>query len=278
MALPLHSSNMEPILSERIAAVLGGCRRQLKEISLAPPDIMEYRKDLIAAFGSEKEKSMLAQQLELERDYNILTQKQADLKGLSNKMKYAYVQGEIQRVSKKLKENTKNLGRLLKENPIVKANLAKIQCDATELIELLSTTIAELQQHGKYSLLEKKVSETLIRSSQRRAIISAETSEMVSEIKTLKDDITSERQSHSSAMSIMQSEISNLTEKLLAIRNGTCESTIMHRAGSSARKDSALLLFRQEESERRDEIGKYILRCCRGHFFLSCHPLLVPTH
>ena len=93
---------------------------------------------------------------------------------MSNKTKYIAVQSEIQDVSHKLRESTKSLCRNLKDNPNIAGNLVKIHRERTELIDILTSTIAELQEQGGYDTLTSRVNEDKLSQEQQKEIMRKE--------------------------------------------------------------------------------------------------------
>jgi len=75
---------------------------------------------------SEEISRVMTEQRQLEDQYAILIQRRSELKGLSNKKELEETKVEIEEVAKKLKESTRTLCRVLKDNPDVEGNQKKI--------------------------------------------------------------------------------------------------------------------------------------------------------
>jgi hypothetical protein len=75
---------------------------------------------------SEEVSRVMTEQRELEMKYARLIANRSMLKGLSNKDALHNTKKEILMVAKNLKESTKTLCRVLKENPDVDGNRRKI--------------------------------------------------------------------------------------------------------------------------------------------------------
>mmetsp|Transcript_20617 Transcript_20617/g.38459 ORF Transcript_20617/g.38459 Transcript_20617/m.38459 type:complete len:338 (-) Transcript_20617:20-1033(-) len=115
---------------------------------------------------------IINEQRRLENHYSHLVDVRGKLIGISNKQKYAEVKQEIKEVAHALKENTKNLTRVLKDNPNIQDNLRKIKQDRASLADMLRHCDSELQDNI-YISFEERVSEELERQdllSKKKAI------------------------------------------------------------------------------------------------------------
>lgn len=92
---------------------------------------------------SEEISRVMTEQRELEQEYARLIQLRGELKGLSNKGELRETKQQIQEVSRKLKESTRTLCRVLKDNPDVEGNQKKIQTDREQLTKCLVETLGE---------------------------------------------------------------------------------------------------------------------------------------
>jgi hypothetical protein len=70
---------------------------------------------------------LLSEQAKLEQLYKTLVSSRGTLKGLSNKQKLLKVQRHIEDVAQSLKENTKKLCRLFKENKNINLDIDKVE-------------------------------------------------------------------------------------------------------------------------------------------------------
>lgn len=82
---------------------------------------------------SEEISRVMTEQRNLEKKYARLGQQRAQLKGLSNKDKLKETLEEIKETAKELKESTRALCRVLKDNPDIAGNQAKIRDDRVDL-------------------------------------------------------------------------------------------------------------------------------------------------
>ena len=95
---------------------------------------------------SEEISRVMGEQRALERQYASLIQRRGELKGLSKKNELEQTKQEIITVSKQLKDSTRALCRVLKDNPDVSGNLVKIKNDKGELTRVLTDLLEELKE------------------------------------------------------------------------------------------------------------------------------------
>ncbi len=86
---------------------------------------------------SEEISRVMTEQRELELEYARLIEARSQLKGLSHKEELQHTKNQINEVAKRLKESTKTLQRVLKDNPDVDGNQRKIKDDREQLIKVL---------------------------------------------------------------------------------------------------------------------------------------------
>lgn len=170
------------------------------------------------------------------------------MKGLSNKTKYIAVQAEIQDVSHALRESTKSLCRNLKDNPNIAGNLVKIHRERTELIDILTSMIAELQDSGGYDTLTSRVNEDKLSQEQQKEIMRKER-ETAAAVAQLDADLEAERSDHASIVTEQREEMAMLKEKLLSVRTEASVDVRFQRAEANAKTGNILRSFRQVENE-----------------------------
>lgn len=94
---------------------------------------------------------LMREQTKLEGDYARLIKERSMLKGIKNREEHQKVDEEISAVSRSLKENTKKLCRLFKENTNLDNDSLKVRGERVELMG----TLAELLEHIKKNGIEK---------------------------------------------------------------------------------------------------------------------------
>lgn len=136
---------------------------------------------------------LLREQSKLEQDYASLIKRRSQLKGISNREEHKKVEEKISNVSRSLKENTKKLCRLFKENADLDSDSKKVRSDREELLTLLgqlldnidkntmdafteslNTELGEQNRLGDYMKTEKELA---LKIKDLKAKISEETKE-----------------------------------------------------------------------------------------------------
>jgi CRISPR/Cas system CMR subunit Cmr6 (Cas7 group RAMP superfamily) len=79
---------------------------------------LEHRDELSKFIGEEIARTM-SEQKAMEKEYEMLIEMRAELKGMANKNKYKDIQERVNEISRALKESTSKLVASLKENPNV---------------------------------------------------------------------------------------------------------------------------------------------------------------
>lgn len=77
---------------------------------------------------------MLKEQIRLENAYADLIKKRSQLKGIANRKDHKDVEIKIQEVSRRLKESTKKLCRLFKENTNLDDDSKKVRQERGQLL------------------------------------------------------------------------------------------------------------------------------------------------
>ncbi len=90
-------------------------------------------------------KKLLTEQNHLEETYAHLLKVRGTLKGISNKRRLEETQKEVEEVAHALKESTKKLGRLFRENPDLKKEAEKVNNERIMLLGFVGTVTGHLQ-------------------------------------------------------------------------------------------------------------------------------------
>lgn len=101
---------------------------------------------------------LLKEQTRLEGEYANLLTLRSTLKGITNKRKADQVQEQIQGAARDLKESTKKLCRMFRENPDLASDAEKIKRERMSVIEELETLITNLAQPNLQPFLERMAS------------------------------------------------------------------------------------------------------------------------
>ena len=244
MSSILHAAEVS-----RITAIVNECIEKLQFLGAIAPDVLSHRDELTAFVGGEISR-IISQQRELESRYENLINERGALRGLNNKTKYKEVQMEIQDVSHALRESTKSLCRNLKDNPNIAGNLSKIHRERTELIDALTSTIAELQGNGIFESLKSRVSDDRASQANQKEILRKER-QTAAAVKQLDSDLEAERSEHAQIVTEQREEMAMLKEQLLNVRTRASVDVRFQRAEANAKSASILRSFKQKETEVR---------------------------
>lgn len=88
---------------------------------------------------------LLNEEIKLEERYAELLKIRGTLKGISNKRKLEEIQKEVEEVAHGLKESTKKLGRLFRENPDLKKEAEKVANERVQLVAKVMNVFGSLQ-------------------------------------------------------------------------------------------------------------------------------------
>ncbi|KAG5177665.1 hypothetical protein JKP88DRAFT_331903 [Tribonema minus] len=240
-------SKLCPEQSHRVIAVLDEAAQKLTFLDSITPDVLQHRDELSRFVGDEISR-IIHEQRTLEERYETLIAQRSALKGLSNKTQYKEVQGEIQDVSRALRDSTRNLCRNLKDNPNISGNLAKIQRERGELIDLLHRTCRELVDEGQVHGVIKVVEED--RTSQmRQSELQTREAEATVAVKRLEKDLGAERAEHARQAQSHRETLAALKETLAEVKGRTSVDVKYGRKEHNARVSALLRVHRQAERD-----------------------------
>ena len=97
---------------------------------------------------------LLREQSRLEQEYAELIKQRSELKGIKNREAHKKVEEKISQVSRSLKENTKKLCRLFKENTNLENDSRKVRTEREEVIKNLGELIGQIGKGGLDSYVE----------------------------------------------------------------------------------------------------------------------------
>lgn len=156
---------------------------------------------------------LLTKQSELEQQYAQLLQIRTTLKGISNKRKLGEVEGQIKSVSEELKDSTKKLGRLFRENPDLASDAREIDKDRTDLIMKLDSLSALAQANSMVQIQQELISEMEEQDNLRKMIKWEK--ELTAQIKALHNDWKNENAEYQAEINEKQNSIQRQKEKLV---------------------------------------------------------------
>jgi len=229
---------------------------------------------------------LLKEQGNLEERYSELLKIRGTLKGLSNKRKLEECQKEVEEVALALKESTRKLGRLFRENPDLKKEAEKVVNERIHLVTKMGNVIGPLQGvtptflPAQADLIGELDDQDLLRQlilkekgllseiKQLHALMKAEEQLYQGEIQEKQLNVQSRKEQLERGRSDAEIEIRNLREHLNAV-NGTqkrlndqkitnleqqIEKIREKRAVEAQVSEKITAHLREKESERKEEI------------------------
>lgn len=259
--LRLHMSDpatsqytLTPVETERVLAVLEETLDKLQFLGSITPDVLAHRDELSQFVGDEISR-IIQDQRQLEKRYEELILERGNLKGLANKSKYKENQREIQDVSRKLRESTKNLCRNLKDNPNVGGNLVKIQKERSDLEELLRGTFRDLAENSTFDRLLTTVDDDKKSEQHIEDLISLE-KETTEAVRNLEKDLEEEKLEHEQQVKDRKELISTLKQQLREMKTKTVVKMEYARAEAMAKISSKQRTYNQDQKDRERTIKK----------------------
>jgi len=155
---------------------------------------------------------LLNEQERRENEYANLIKQRSLLKGIENKKKYDEIQTKISDVARALKESTKKLCRLFKENTDIDGDSLKVRQEREQLLAHLDQFTSNIHQNTFESLIELILGE-LASQNQLQVYIESE-KKLSQEIKVLKNELTHENSQYQNEMSEKQQTINLLKDDL----------------------------------------------------------------
>jgi hypothetical protein len=169
------------------------------------------RDEMTEIMGDEISR-IISEQRNLEQRYAQLVSLRSSLTGISNKDNFLKVKEEIKQVAQALRENTRHLCRVLKDNPNLQGNLMKIQKDRQELAAMLDELTKDLyglNYHSfGYNIAEEMQKQDLLTRKRQQE------KETTQNAKQLQEDYKKELQEYQKESKEAQDEIQKLRDEL----------------------------------------------------------------
>lgn len=201
---------------------------------------------------SEEISRVMTEQVNLEKKYAMLGQKRATLKGLKNKQKLSDTLGEIKQTAQDLKESTKALCRVLKDNPNINGNQQKIRDDRIELTNLSEEFLVEIKDLS-FAKLKSKLKEGLL-GMEELDRLRKEEKKLQTEIKEVTTEHRMKQEESAQEFEESRQDIKKLEKKLNDTRTDSDLFIKYLEIEVFGKEDCQLRLFKQEESALEDEI------------------------
>jgi DNA repair exonuclease SbcCD ATPase subunit len=201
---------------------------------------------------SEEISRVMTEQRNLEKKYARLGQQRAQLKGLKNKENLKDTLEEIKDTAKELKESTRALCRVLKDNPDISGNQAKIRDDRYELQNCSSDLLLEIKDlsFAKFKTTIKDGLENMEKLDKLRK----EEKDLQTKIKQINTERNEKQKESTAEFEETQSDIKMLEKSL---NDAKTDSELFLRYlqnEAQGKQDCQLRLFEQTERELEDKI------------------------
>ena len=199
----------------------------------------------------------LAEQARLEANYTDLLRVRSTLKGISDKRKLEEIQAQIQEAARTLKDNTKKLGRLFRENPSFEKETEKVNNQKAELIEKIETIINSTYQSFSLPALQTGLIDELeIQDHLRKQGLKEQG--LVQDIKQLHAQCKKEEEDYQNIMTEKQAHIQQQKENLsrhqadAVMESKYRESEMLAKEGTIQRLQNQKITDLQKEIEDVD--------------------------
>lgn len=207
--------------------------------------MLQHRDELSRFIGEEISRTM-AEQREMEREYERLIEQRAELKGMVNKNRYKDVQERVHEISRGLRESTSKLVASLKENPNVSGNMIKVDRDRREALDLFLRLNLELREKGTFFALSQRVDEEDA-SIAKLQHLQARDRELTDGIAKMEASLRSENEVFQRTSKERKEMIISLKEEIHRFKGNTSNSTHFKKRESLAKVSSTARDFKLSE-------------------------------
>ena len=204
---------------------------------------------------SEEISRVMTDQRQLEQEYGELIQRRGQLKGISQKAEYAKTVEKIEDVAKRLKESTRTLCRVLKDNPDVDGNQKKIRDDREYLIQSLKDLSEEVKDLS-YSKFKTQFLHSEREKQSELKQLRDEEKELMTEIRKAQEQYTELDNTRKNSQEENEAEITKLKTYLNDARTDSELLTNYLQDEYYGKEDCQRRGFDQIETGLNDEIDR----------------------
>ena len=208
--------------------------------------------DISSELAGWEIQKLLEKQTKLENQYAELVAKRQTLTGITNREDLAETQEKIREVAQNLKDSTKKLCRLFKENPDIEKDAHKVRNERAELMLLLENLIMQVQQ-GQLMKFQQETTKKLEEQDQLRKLM-ADEKELTNKIKQLTREQTLEYNEYRQEMEEKNKKIQMQKEQLLKKRNKAAIKKQYEEKEHKAEIDTKNRLNLQEQRQLHNRI------------------------
>lgn len=246
---------IKPHEAFRIQSILKDASKKLNFLGRVMQMSKSKERDDTTEIMGDEISRIISEQRQLEQKYAELVKIRSSLTGISNKSKFEVIKGEIKEVANSLRDNTKNLCRVLKDNPNVQDNLVKIEKDRQQLFQSLQglkSDLLSLNYHTfAYNITEQLQFQDLLYKKRQ---LEKETS---MNVKQLAEDYKREFQDYITETKEAQQEIQRLRDDVAQQKISQQLRTKYQEKDLDANQLGELRNRQERETELLDEIKAY---------------------
>ncbi|EGR32415.1 hypothetical protein IMG5_083840 [Ichthyophthirius multifiliis] len=238
---------MNPIDTHKLTIILEDSSENLAFLhSILPQD------DLSSELAGYEISKLLKKQKNLENSYAELVNLRTSLTGIQNKQKLNETQVKIVDVAQKLKESTKKLCRLFKENPNLENDALKVQRDRQKFMEVIENLIL-MVQNNTMNKFQNLTTQELEDQDKLRKLIFRE-KELYQEIKKLCKEIQEENKEYDNEQKETNLKIQHLKERLLYKRNRAFIKNQYREKETKAQEGTLDRMYEWDQKLLKDQI------------------------
>ncbi|EGR29878.1 hypothetical protein IMG5_146510 [Ichthyophthirius multifiliis] len=208
--------------------------------------------DLSSELAGYEISKLLKKQKQLEKEYAQLVQIRTSLTGIQNKKQLIEIQNKIVEVASNLKESTKKLCRLFKENPDIESDSAKVQRDRREFMKMIELLI-QMVQNGSIHKFFNMTTQELEEQDKLRKLIQME-KELCNDIKQLQVDRLNETKEYEQEQVEINLKIQTFKEKLLYKKNRAYAKNSYREKEKRSEESTDFRTFDIEQKHIQDQI------------------------
>ena len=213
--------SLTPTQAECVRSVVGDLRDRLRFVSLLTTDAEEQRKELSNMVGDEIH-VLIEHQQGLESEFSNLVSARTALKGVGathGQQKMRNNQQELVDTAKRLRENTMQLCKNLKDYPNLNDNMRKMVSERLMLHELCENLLLDLSSLNFMSLM-RYINEDRMKRQVLKAVMEEE-ERLSGEVQDLKDTLIRERAEADEDISRRKEALGTLRDKISKMTNDT---------------------------------------------------------
>lgn len=204
---------------------------------------------------------LLKEQTKLEQDYASLIKQRSQLKGISNREEHKRVEEKITNVSRSLKENTKKLCRLFKENTNLDNDSKKVGKEREELITVLGSLLQNIDRNTVDQFIEG-INKELEEENKLGDNLRIE-KDLATKIKDLKQKIAEETKEFEDIRKEKKNMIHQLREEVTKAQTESAAKLSYEKKVSETKVATAIRINNQKfktKQKEQEQINQLFLR------------------